>query len=135
VITPIARIRTQSSSGVLCLAAMLWLGQATGLRARERNHIHIAVGEPGAGTVISGARASSDVLIYIDVEAAMAAGVKFYMSTNRVILTRGEGDTGVLSPKFFARVVRRVPGGALLPITTSDAPVAGAGAGAGAACS
>lgn len=76
-----------------------------GLRCGARNHIHIAIGEPGDGRVVSGARSSCDTLIYIDLAGAMADGIPFYESTNRVILTRGVDDSGVLPPKYFARVV------------------------------
>lgn len=76
-----------------------------GLKSGTRNHIHIAIGEPGAGHVVSGARATSDVLIYIDLGGALAAGIKFFVSTNGVILTRGVDDSGFLPAAYFARVV------------------------------
>jgi 2'-phosphotransferase len=73
-----------------------------GLNRMRRNHIHLAVDVPGSDKVVSGARASSKVLIFVDVAKAMADGVVFYKSRNNVILTRGLD--GVLAPKYFHHV-------------------------------
>ncbi len=48
-------------------------------------------------------RKSSDILIYIDVQKAIDAGINFYMSANGVVLTEGD-DRGYLKPEFFSRV-------------------------------
>lgn len=55
-------------------------------------------------------RKSSQILIFIDVEKALAAGIKFYLSTNGVVLTEGD-ERGYLAPEFFKRVedAKRVP--------------------------
>ncbi|KJA13724.1 hypothetical protein HYPSUDRAFT_151253 [Hypholoma sublateritium FD-334 SS-4] len=74
-----------------------------GLSKMKRNHIHLAQNIAGDG-VISGMRSSSKILIYIDVQKALAAGIKFWLSDNGVVLTEGD-KTGLLSKKFFARVV------------------------------
>lgn len=100
-----------------------------GLRRMGRNHIHFASGVPAgfkslavdaasadekeAAPVISGMRKNSSVLIYIDIQAALAAGVKFYISENGVILTEGN-DKGFLSYEFFKRVESRKQGGGVL---------------------
>jgi len=55
----------------------------------NRNHIHFSVGKPGENEVISGMRNTSEVLIYIDTEKAMNDNIKFYRSSNNVILTEG----------------------------------------------
>ncbi|CAN0056248.1 unnamed protein product, partial [Sphacelaria rigidula] len=52
----------------------------------NRTHIHFATGLPGDNGVISGMRAGCKVLIYVDVAAAMADGIRFFRSTNNVIL-------------------------------------------------
>lgn len=78
---------------------------ATGLNSGTRQHIHFAQGE--AGTVKSGMRASADVMIYVDVPLAMAEGIKFYLSENGVVLSRGQD--GVLHRRFFKRVCARDP--------------------------
>jgi 2'-phosphotransferase len=100
-----------------------------GLRRMGRNHIHFASGLPDgfkslaidtasteekeAAPVISGMRKNSSVLIYIDIHAALAAGVKFYLSENGVILTEGN-DKSFLSYEFFKMVESRKQGGGVL---------------------
>lgn len=54
-----------------------------------RNHIHFAIGMPKEEGVISGMRGSADLIIEIDMEAAMKEGIEFYISSNLVILTEG----------------------------------------------
>ncbi|KAI0766651.1 KptA family-domain-containing protein [Trametes elegans] len=73
-----------------------------GLKKMSRNHIHLAQGVPGTG-VISGMRKSSEILIYVDVQKALDAGIKFYLSTNGVVLTEGDSH-GVLGTQFFSKV-------------------------------
>lgn len=73
-----------------------------GLSRMKRNHVHLAQGVPGSG-VLSGMRNSSQVLIFIDVQKAIDAGIKFYLSENGVVLTEGDAN-GVLGPQFFQRV-------------------------------
>ena len=55
-------------------------------------------------------RTSSQILIFVDVEKAIDAGIKFYLSANGVVLTEGN-DRGFLPPEFFARVetANRIP--------------------------
>lgn len=48
-------------------------------------------------------RKSSQILIFVDIELAIAAGVKFWMSDNGVILTEGD-ETGFLLPQYFLKV-------------------------------
>lgn len=75
----------------------------TGLKTMDRNHIHFT---PGAnnkiGPIVSGARSSSNTFIHVDVQKAMANGIKFYRSTNNVILTAG--IEGTLPTEFFIKV-------------------------------
>ncbi|KAF8449331.1 KptA family-domain-containing protein [Boletus edulis BED1] len=73
-----------------------------GLSKMKRNHIHLAQDVPGSG-VISGMRNSSQILIFVDVQKALDAGIRFCLSANGVVLTEGNGD-GFLSPEFFLRV-------------------------------
>lgn len=74
----------------------------TGLKRMARQHIHLINSEPSDKNVVSGARSSSTVLIYIDMARAMADGIVFYLSSNGVILT--EGVDGTLDPKYFIDV-------------------------------
>ncbi|KAN0121143.1 Phosphotransferase KptA/Tpt1 [Russula decolorans] len=79
-----------------------------GLSRKTRNHIHLAQGVPEDG-VISGMRESAQVLIYIDMQKALEAGIIFFLSENGVVLT--EGDVrGFLSPEYFLRVEDRKGG-------------------------
>lgn len=51
----------------------------------------------------AGMRANAQVLIYVDVPKAMAAGLKFYLSANDVVLTDGD-EKGFIPPELFERV-------------------------------
>ncbi|KAH7878867.1 KptA family-domain-containing protein [Lentinula edodes] len=73
-----------------------------GLSKMTRNHIHLAQGVTG-NNVISGMRKSCDILIFIDVPKALAAGITFFLSDNGVVLTEGN-DKGFLEPAFFLSV-------------------------------
>ena len=54
-------------------------------------------------------RSSAQVLIYIDMQKALEAGILFFLSENGVVLT--EGDVcGFLSPEYFLRVEDRKDG-------------------------
>ncbi|THH29526.1 hypothetical protein EUX98_g4670 [Antrodiella citrinella] len=86
--------------------------QKEGLSRMKRNHVHLAQGVPGTG-VISGMRNTSQIYIYIDVEKALASGLKFELSANGVILTSGN-EEGILPPAFFNKVVAQ--DGAVLPL-------------------
>ena len=48
-------------------------------------------------------RTSSQILIFINLQKALDAGVKFFLSDNGVILTEGD-DEGFLRPEFFEKV-------------------------------
>ncbi|KAJ7288336.1 KptA family-domain-containing protein [Mycena rebaudengoi] len=73
-----------------------------GLSKMKRNHIHLAQGVK-ADNAISGPRASSQVFIFVDVQRAIDAGIKFFLSDNGVVLTAGD-ERGFLAPQFFERV-------------------------------
>jgi len=64
----------------------------------SRTHIHLAQGLPGQ--VKSGARHNVDVLIHIDLEKALQAGLKFYESDNGVVLCPGP-----IPRQFWSKVV------------------------------
>ncbi|ELU43407.1 RNA 2'-phosphotransferase, tpt1/kptA family domain-containing protein [Rhizoctonia solani AG-1 IA] len=53
-----------------------------------------------------GMRNSSQILIFVNVAAAMAAGVLFSLSANGVILTAGDSN-GFLPPAYFSSVERK----------------------------
>lgn len=97
-----------------------------GLKPMGRNHVHFASGLPAgfksiidqsstdvAAPVISGMRKSSTVLMFLDIDKAMEAGIKFWLSDNGVILTEGNED-GIVPLDFFKRVEDRTGEGVLL---------------------
>ena len=75
-----------------------------GLKVMGRTHIHFAISDrlDGNDTNLSGIRSNADLLIYIDVLKAMDDGIEFYISENKVILTKGKA--GTLAPKYFTQV-------------------------------
>lgn len=117
-----------------------------GLSRMRRQHIHLARDVPGESGVISGMRASCEVLVWVDVSRARAAGVRFLESANGVILT--EGVDGVLPPAYFSRAVERATGLVLWQVEGApsappadppqrvlvDAPTAGGARGLAVAC-
>lgn len=76
-----------------------------GLKTMGRNHIHLARDLPGESGVISGMRSSCEILIWVDLVRAAAAGISFMQSTNGVILS--EGADGTITPEFFSKVIDR----------------------------
>ncbi|KAH7822468.1 putative phosphotransferase KptA [Monocercomonoides exilis] len=76
-----------------------------GLKTMTRQYVHFASGLPGESGVISGMRGSANVLIYIDVEKAIKAGIEFFISENGVILSKG--IEGTIPPCYFLKVTNR----------------------------
>ncbi|KAK0203100.1 KptA family-domain-containing protein [Desarmillaria ectypa] len=70
-----------------------------GLSKMKRNHIHLAQGRD----VVSGMRRTSKVIIYIDVQKALDADIKFFLSDNGVILTEGD-ERGFVPVRVFSKV-------------------------------
>ncbi|KAF9902481.1 tRNA 2'-phosphotransferase 1 [Linnemannia zychae] len=77
-----------------------------GLSKMNRNHIHMAHGMPGEDGVISGMRQQCNLYIHIDTAKALGDGIKFYKSSNNVILSDGKNGDGFIPPEYFSRVVR-----------------------------
>ncbi|KAJ3170004.1 hypothetical protein HDU87_000527 [Geranomyces variabilis] len=87
-------------------AAYTLIKSSGGLRPMGRQHIHLATGIPSKdASVISGMRTSAQVLIYVSMARALAAGIEFWRSENGVVLT--SGLEGVLGCEFFEKVVDR----------------------------
>merc|ERR1712071_496934 len=78
----------------------------SGLSRMKRQHMHLTASDRVDKSigVISGFRGSCEVLIYIDMPAAISSGIKFYVSENNVILSPGN-DQGLLPSKFFEKVI------------------------------
>lgn len=81
-----------------------------GLRRMSRNHIHFATNYSDDRNVVTGLRHSSEVLIFCNLGKAVADGIPFFVSANKVLLTPGiawNGVEGVLPPQYFLEVVNR----------------------------
>ncbi|XP_070692615.1 tRNA 2'-phosphotransferase 1 isoform X1 [Pempheris klunzingeri] len=89
--------------------------QQQGLSRMKRTHIHLAPGLPGEDGVISGMRKDCDLAVFIDVPKALADGIEFFWSENRVLLTAGNAE-GKLLPKYFSRALRLRPTRSILPL-------------------
>ena len=78
----------------------------------SRTHVHLAAGLPEKGGVISGMRGSCELVVHVDVRSAvLEGGLRFYRSSNGVILTPGLGEEGLLPLRFLKRVTDRRTGG------------------------
>ncbi|ORX92135.1 putative tRNA 2'-phosphotransferase [Basidiobolus meristosporus CBS 931.73] len=75
----------------------------SGLSKMSRNHIHFASGLVGEEKVISGMRRNCTVFIYVDLKKALEDKVRFFKSSNGVILS--EGIDGILPVKYFSQVL------------------------------
>ncbi|KAE8607451.1 hypothetical protein XENTR_v10011191 [Xenopus tropicalis] len=83
--------------------------QQRGLSRMNRTHIHLCTELPGEGQeCISGMRRDCEVAIFIDLPKAVADGLLFFWSSNRVLLTPGNAD-GLLLPKYFLRALQLRP--------------------------
>jgi len=75
-----------------------------GLHRMKRNHIHLTTARPtDSESVISGMRKSCNAFVYIDIKSAIVDGIRFYLSSNQVILCEGDVN-GYLPPKYFQRI-------------------------------
>ena len=57
----------------------------------------------------------SQIFIYINLERAFAAGIKFYLSEDGTVSTPGD-EKGLLAPKFFSRVEKVFVQKTLIPL-------------------
>ena len=83
--------------------------QTQGLCKMNRTHIHFAAGMPKDNGVISGMRQSCTVYIFLDGLKCAAAmerdDIEFFISANKVILTDGLKNNGVLPLEFVSHVM------------------------------
>ncbi|XP_014768469.1 uncharacterized protein LOC106867912 isoform X2 [Octopus bimaculoides] len=80
-----------------------------GLKTMQRNHIHFAADMPGSSGVISGMRQSCEIILYLNLEKALKDGIKFYLSSNNVILSPGN-EKYLIEPQYFEKVVDYMTG-------------------------
>lgn len=113
-----------------------------GLSRMKRNHIHFANGLPAYHEfqknpelqkmfqsinvsprqsslleVKSGMRKTATVFIFIDVSEALKAGIKLYRSENEVILSPGQGDSGMIPLNYVSKVYDLKTNSILFPET------------------
>lgn len=72
-----------------------------GLSKMNRNHIHFTYDLES----ISGIRKSANILIYIDTEKCFQNGIKFFKSSNGVILSPGDNQ-GFIKSEYFDKIVK-----------------------------
>lgn len=75
----------------------------------SRNHIHFATRFPEDGKLISGVRPNAEVLIFLNVGRALAAGLHLYVSGNGVVLSPGN-EQGIIECRFFEKAIDRRTG-------------------------
>ena len=76
----------------------------SGLNRMRRSHIHFSTGVVGIDpTVKSGMRQTARIHIYVNVPKCMESGMKFFRSTNNVILS--DGLNGSIPPEYFLKVI------------------------------
>merc|ERR1711976_345375 len=83
----------------------------SGLNRMARQHIHLTASDRVDSRigVISGFRASCEVLIYVDMVQAIEDGYPFFVSENNVILCSGD-ENGTLPAKDCQKVIDRKSG-------------------------
>ena len=72
-----------------------------GLQRKNRKYIHF-VSEISKDKQISGFKNESNIIIVIDMKKCLEAGIKFYKSSNGVILS--DGIDGTIDPSFFEKI-------------------------------
>ncbi len=82
----------------------------SGLKKLGRSHIHFAITDDfiAGNKQQSGIRSNCQILIYLDMEKAMNDGIEFYMSSNKVVLSQGVGEEGIIDKKYFSKVIDKV---------------------------
>ena len=76
-----------------------------GLNRMNRTHIHFAC-DDNISNVKSGMRSNCTLLIYVDIVQCIKDGIKFYISSNNVVLSDGDKN-GTIAPKYFTNIVKR----------------------------
>lgn len=113
ILSPASPLDASSSSSftVNTAATTATTTTATATPLPEGSSLPGAAPERESVKVISGARSTADVHIYIDVHRSMReAGLQWWRSDNHVILTEGDPSTGLLSTQFFVKAVEKPSG-------------------------
>eukprot|EP01126_Amoeba_proteus_P013904 TRINITY_DN15996_c0_g1_i9.p1 TRINITY_DN15996_c0_g1~~TRINITY_DN15996_c0_g1_i9.p1 ORF type:complete len:183 (-),score=31.71 TRINITY_DN15996_c0_g1_i9:149-697(-) len=106
----VAMVRIQDASEIPCAihgtTSSAWsIIRDEGLSRMNRQHIHFAIGDCSSSEVVSGMRKSSEVLIHLDVEAALRDGIPLFLSSNKVVLSPGVVGDGKIPPSYFKSVL------------------------------
>ena len=86
--------------------------KTSGLKKLKRTHIHFAISDDfiEGNKEQRGIRKNCEILIYLNMKLAMDDGIEFFMSDNKVVLSKGMGDEGIISTKYFSKVVNKTTG-------------------------
>ena len=81
----------------------------SGLKKMDRSHIHFAITDDivAGNKQQSGIRSNCQLLIYVDMKSAMDDGIEFFMSENKVALSPGVGEEGLIDKKYFSKVINK----------------------------
>ena len=82
-------------------ALSMILQPGNGLSKMDREWIHFA---PRIDNE-SGFRKNSKVAIYLNIQKCLDDGIKLYLTGNNVILSQGQGTTGMITSNYFLRIV------------------------------
>ena len=82
-----------------------------GLNKMSRTHIHFAITDDfvDGNKQQSGIRSNCQVMVYIDMDAAMKDGIEFFMSDNKVVLSQGN-EKGIIDAKYIKKAIDRKTG-------------------------
>lgn len=80
--------------------------ESGGLSTMNRNHIHFTTNLPEEGKVLSGSRLDAQLFIFVDVRHALQGGIRFWKSSNGVILTEGN-ENGIVPMQYVDRAQPR----------------------------
>lgn len=83
-----------------------------GLKSMGRRHVHF-VDEDREEVITRGFRKGVERLIYIDMAAAITAGLQFYRAPDGMVVTPGFNGCGVVPPEFIRKIGDR--DGAFVP--------------------
>lgn len=77
------------------------LKDGDGLRKMNREWIHFALGIDSN----SGIRKNSEVAISLDVQKCLDHGILLYRTGNNIIMSQGQGTTGMIPWEYFSRII------------------------------
>lgn len=79
-----------------------------GLSSMKRKHVHFSTQPFGSSKTISGMRSNCQVLIYLDVEKALANGLEIFISDNEVALIAEKVPSNLFEKICDANTMQRI---------------------------